>query len=160
VQNVGTFAVMLALDKWAWNADSRQVVFLKRTGQRKYTASCIDHGGCFNEGAWTFPDSPLRGAYPQNDVYRTVRGWESFEPWLNRIEKLDPAVIESCADEIPPEWYGGDCVALSKLLETFARRRSRVRELILAFRNSSRKPFPNWIDETNEGWPLSGRGVA
>ena len=152
VQNVGAFAGMLALDKWACNADSRQVVFWKRPRQRRYTASYIDHGGCFNEGAWTFPDSPLRSAYPWNEVYEGVRGWESFEPWLSGIEQMDPSIIHACADEVPPEWYSGDSNALSKMLETLVDRRKRVRELIFEFHNSSRKPFPNWIGNARRSY--------
>ena len=46
----------------------------------------IDQGYCFNAGEWSFPDSPLRGVYARNDVYRGVTGWESFQPWLGNIE--------------------------------------------------------------------------
>ena len=63
-------------------------------------ASFIDQGYCFNAGEWTFPDFPLRGVYPQNEVYARVNGWESFEPWLSRIERLDEDAIWRVAGEI------------------------------------------------------------
>ena len=144
-RNLPAFGGILALDKWTCNANGRQAVFWKRPRERKYTASFIDHGYCLNAGEWTFPDSPLRGVYPWNEVYRAVSGWESFEPWLGRIEEMDPAAIYGCAEEIPPEWYGGDWDQMSKVLNALVERRVRVRELILAFRNSSRQPFPNWV---------------
>lgn len=145
VRNLGTFPGMLALDKWACNADGRQVIFWKRAQEKKYRASYIDHGYCFNAGEWTFPDSPLRGAYPWNEVYWAVQGWASFEPWLSRIEAMPASEIRSCADEIPHEWYDRDHGALSKMLDAFVLRRSRVRELISGFRNCSMQPFPNWV---------------
>ena len=46
----------------------------------------IDQGFCFNAGEWNFPDAPLRGLYARHRVYESVRGIESFEPWLTRIE--------------------------------------------------------------------------
>jgi len=87
------FAGALALDKWTCNANGRQVAFWKKGRERKFTASFIDQGYCFNAGEWTFPDFPLRGVYPRNEVYARVNGWESFEPWLSRIEKLDEPMV-------------------------------------------------------------------
>jgi hypothetical protein len=69
VRNLREFAGMLAFDKWTCNADGRQVVFHKEMRERKYNASIIDFGYCFNAGEWSFPDAPLRGVYGINDVY-------------------------------------------------------------------------------------------
>src|SRR2546427_3720144 len=106
----------------------------------------IHRSGCFNAGEWTFPDYPLRGVYARNEVYAGVRGWESFEPWLSRIEAMDDDVIWKAASEIPPEWYRSDWDALEKLARELIERRARVRELIVLFRNSPRRPFPAWAD--------------
>lgn len=146
VRNLETFAGVLALDKWLCNADSRQAIFSRRSREKLYTASFIDHGYCFNAGEWTFPDSPLRGAYPWNEVYSRVRGWDAFEPWLTKIEQMPESAIIKAGEDLPPEWYESDWDALHELLENVMRRRGRVRELIHDFRNSSRQPFPNWKD--------------
>ena len=146
VKNLSAFCGMLALDKWLGNANGRQAVFWKKPGERKYNVSFIDQGYCFNAGEWNFPDSPLRGVYARNAVYQDVAGWESFQPWLGRIEKMDPSVIREIAGTIPPEWTGNDWPALEQLAEAIIDRRSKVRELITAFRNSSRQPFPAWAD--------------
>jgi hypothetical protein len=144
VRNLATFAGMLVVDKWLGNANGRQAVFWKKPQERKYTATFIDQGYCFNAGEWDFPDSALRGVYARNLVYQHVSGWESFEPWLSRIEGLAPATVEGIAGAVPPEWTGNDWGALEKLVEKIVERRSKVRELITAFRNSSRQPFPAW----------------
>jgi len=144
VRNVAEFAGMLALDKWTGNCNGRQAVFDRRPRERRYRATFIDQGFCFNAGEWTFPDTPLRGVYLRNRVYARVRGWASFEPWLSRIEEMDGDSIWNIADMVPPEWYGGEMATIERLLEQLMRRRGRVRELIASFRDSDREPFPMW----------------
>src|SRR5580692_3480201 len=144
VRNLETFAGMLALDKWTCNANGRQAAFWKKARERKLTATFIDQGYFFNAGDWTFPDAPLRGVFGRNDVYLCVTSWDSFEPWLSRIENFPESSLWPLADDIPPEWYGAASEELEHLLQRLLARRSRVRELILDFKNSSRNPFPNW----------------
>ena len=146
VKNREAFAGMLALDKWLGNANGRQAVFWKKPREKKYNVSFIDQGYCFNAGEWDFPDSALRGVYARNCVYQHIRGRNDFEPWLSRIEKLDPQIVRDIAGEIPPEWIAHDWAALEKLCDAVIARRSRVRDLITAFRNSSRQPFPAWAE--------------
>jgi hypothetical protein len=146
LRNIDAFAGMLALDKWTGNANGRQAAFWRKGRERKYTATFIDQGYCFNAGEWTFPDYPLRGVFARNEAYANVKGWESFEPWLSRIENMCEDEIWKQAGEIPPEWHGSDWGALENLgLQLFARR-ARVRELINCFRVSARNPFPGWIE--------------
>jgi hypothetical protein len=101
-------------------------------------------GYCFNAGEWSFPDAPLRGVFGRNDVYTGISGWESFEPWLSRIESFPEESLWRLVDQIPPEWYDSAKNELERLLATLMKRRSQVRQLILSFKNSSRNPFPNW----------------
>ena len=148
VRNLREFAGLLAFDKWTCNADGRQVVFHKEMRERKYNASFIDFGYCFNAGEWSFPDAPLRGVYGLNDVYERIVSWDDFAPWLSRIERFSEWQLQSIADEIPCEWYGGRD-ELQRLLDCLLERRSRVRQLIEDFRSSSRNPFPNWTMTTS-----------
>jgi len=150
VRNLDAFAGMLALDKWTCNSNGRQAVFWKKTRDKKYTATFVDQGYCFNAGEWSYPDSPLRGVYPRNEVYADVRGWESFEPWLSRIENIDPAILWEIAESVPPEWYGSAVDDLEHLIEGLIKRRTMVRDLIDMFRTSSREPFQNWEARTSQ----------
>ena len=61
VRNLAEFAGMLCVDKWAGNCNGRQAVFERKPRERRYRATFIDQGFCFNAGEWTFPDTPLRG---------------------------------------------------------------------------------------------------
>lgn len=144
VRNLEQFAGVLAFDKWTGNSDARQAVFRRTAKERDYTAMFIDQGFCFNAGEWTFPDIPWQGVFARNSVYSEVTGWDSFDPWLNRIEQFDTDTLWNIVELVPPEWYGNNLFQLEELIETLLRRRSRVREMISQFRQSSRAPFPNW----------------
>lgn len=164
VKNLSEFAGILALDKWTGNANGRQAIFTRRQRERRYKAVFIDFGYCFHAGEWRFEDAPLRGVYYRNDVYREIAGWESFEPWLTRMETMPAETVWAAANEVPPEWYGGDLSEMEALVEKLLTRRSRIRELIEAFGNSDRRPFPKWGEagrENGEGsWKAAGWGTT
>jgi hypothetical protein len=145
VRNIQDFARVLVLDRWTCNCDGRQAVFTHK-GKRRvdYSATFIDQGYCFNAGEWSFPDSPLRGVYANNCVYKHVSGWDAFEPALARAEQVDVNEIWRIAAAVPAEWYEFDADGLDRLVETLHRRRAVIRDLITQFRNSSRNPFPSW----------------
>jgi len=160
LKNLSEFAGILALDKWTGNANGRQAVFARRQREKRYKAVFIDFGYCFHAGEWRFEDAPLRGVYYRNDVYREVTGWESFEPWLTRLETMAGETVWEAANEVPPEWYGGDQSEMEALVEKLLARQSRIRELIEAFGNSDRRPFPKWGEagrEREEGGWRGGR---
>ena len=164
VRNLAEFAGILAFDKWTGNANGRQAVFAKKQRERRYRAVFIDFGYCFQAGEWRFEDLPLRGVYHRNDVYREIRAWSAFEPWLARIENLAEEVVWSIANRVPPEWYGSDLSEMEALVEKLLARRSRVREWIDGFRNSDRRPFPNWgrLEESlgGESWKAGPWGAT
>ncbi len=153
LRNLEEFLGILCVDKWAGNCNGRQAVFSRRAKERKYKATFIDQGFCFNAGEWTFPDSPLRGTYGTNRVYAQVTGWKSFEPWLSRIEAMEPSTLWQIAEAVPPEWYGGNPDSIERLMEQMLLRKSRVRNLIRSFRDSDRVPFPLWTGSTRVSVP-------
>ncbi|MFQ5664335.1 MAG: HipA family kinase [Terriglobia bacterium] len=145
VENLAEFPGMLLFDQWTCNTNGRQVIFVSTPHKRRgYRALMIDQGFCFNAGEWNFPDSPLRGLYYRHRPYAQVRGWESFEPYLTRLEALAPRVLDEAAAAVPPEWYNADTQAMTRLLEQLDHRRARIRELIAATRGSHRQPFSHW----------------
>jgi hypothetical protein len=169
VQNLPDFLGIFVFDKWTCNTNGRQAIFFREPedhfGQAAgllprqdplavpstspngapYVAMMIDHGFCFNAGEWDFPDAPLRGLYARHRVYQGVTGMESFEPWLDRLEKhMTESALGEEAGHIPPDWYADDWQGLERLIERLYARRKRVRELIFSARNSGRDPFPNW----------------
>jgi HipA-like kinase len=141
-----TFLGGLVFDKWTCNCDSRQVIFHRPAGDEgaSYSVAMIDQGFCFNDGDWSFPDSPLRGLYPRRLVYEKVTGLDSFEPFLSRIENVTPADVEMCTRGIPADWCDPDPGQLVHLAEILYARRRTVRQAIIDTKNSSLAPFPNW----------------
>jgi hypothetical protein len=144
VKNLNEFAGMLAFDKWTGNGDGRQAVFVRGSRERRYRAFFIDHGYCFNAGSWKFEDIPLRGVYFRNEAYEGVCGWESFEPWLTRLESFAAETIWKIACAMPAQWYGGNQSELEELVGKLVARRGRIRDLIAAFARTDKRPFPRW----------------
>ena len=140
------FLGALVFDKWTCNCDGRQVIFWRSADDEgtAYSGFLIDQGFCFNDGEWSFPDSPLRGIYPRRLVYESVRGLQSFEPYLSRVEKLEPAQLEECVRGIPADWCGEDPAQLARLAEKLYERRRKLRQALVDAKNSSLQPFPNW----------------
>lgn len=147
IANLADLVRCLTLDKWTGNCDGRQTIFSRRSIHQRFRMELIDQGYCFNAGQWNFPDLPLHGVYYRNYVYTGVTGWESFEPILTRAEEAGPVDVWRCAEQIPPEWFEYKYDALNQLIETLYQRRRSIRDLITAFRNSSRSPFPNWQEK-------------
>ena len=152
VENLHDFAGMLVFDKWTCNTNGRQTLFFQQPhpgqdlAEAGFRTVMIDQGFCFNAGEWNFPDAPLRGLYARNRVYESVTGRESFGPWIERLEKrMNERALDEIIGEIPPEWYADDLDALHRLAEQLVRRRARVPELLLAAKQTTRQPFPNWV---------------
>lgn len=156
VTNLAEFCGMLVFDKWTCNTNGRQAIFFRETDgaahslergagtATRYCARMIDNGFCFNAAEWNFPDAPLRGLYARHRVYESVRGMDSFEAWIARVERIEETALEEIYAKIPPEWYDCDSDALERMLEQLLRRRKLVRELIVSAWKSSAQPFPNW----------------
>jgi hypothetical protein len=140
------FLGAFVFDKWTCNCDGRQLIFYRSVDQEgsTYSAALIDHGFCFNDGDWNFPDSPIRSLYPRRLVYEGVIGLKSFEPFLSRVENLQAAELEECIRGIPEEWCGEHPEKLMRLAERLYERRRHVRQALIDAKNSALSPFRNW----------------
>ena len=157
VENLHEFAGVLVFDKWAGNADARQSVFV-RARVRDYAPEAaihplrvgfvsimIDHGYMFNGPHWEFMDSAATGMYFRPSVYHSVRGWDSFHPWLDRVVNFPESVIDDALRQMPPAWLNGDADLLIRLLERLMDRRKRVPQMIENCWRSHLNPFPRWV---------------
>jgi hypothetical protein len=72
--------------------------------------------------------------------------------------------VWEAANDVPPEWYGGDQAEMEALVEKLLKRQSRIRELIEAFGNSDRRPFPKWGEgggeRGEEAWRVARWGIG
>ncbi len=153
VANRRDFLGALVFDKWTSNADSRQAIFFRTraagpageaAGPAAFVAQMMDHGYVFQGPHWEFRDSPIQGLYYRRAVYEDVRGWEDFEPWLERVIHFPEEAMDEAMRRVPLEWLEGDEDELEKLLETLLRRRRRTPALIEECRDGEKNPFPNW----------------
>jgi hypothetical protein len=156
VENVADFRGVLAFDKWMGNADSRQAIFFRAQIEgwlpgagdppRKLglIAQMIDNGFVFEGPHWRFSESAIQGLYFRPSVYRSVRGFADFEPWLERISNFPEEVVDQAVKQIPPAWLEGDEEELNRLLERLLSRCRRVPDMIEACRTARVNPFPEW----------------
>jgi hypothetical protein len=156
VVNVAEFRGVLAFDKWMGNADARQSIFFRarlrqwspasaeQAPRAGFVAHMMDHGYVFDGPHWIFPDSPLQGLYFRPNVYQSVKSWDDFQPWLDRIVHFPEEVVDEAQKQIPPEWLAEDSAALDALLEKLMSRRKRVPDLIRDSRRGRVNPFPEW----------------
>jgi HipA-like kinase len=156
VENRSEFLGILAFDKWAGNADSRQAVFFRARAKSwtplkgetparvGFFAQMIDHGFAFNGPLWRFSDSPLQGLYFRTSVYNEVRSLDSFQPWLDMVGNFPIEVIDSAWKEIPSEWLREDADELEALLEALLKRRPQLPRLLEDIRRERPSAFPNW----------------
>lgn len=156
VVNLNEFLGILVFDKWTSNADTRQSIFIRgRLSQYVRShfdesrgtgllALMMDHGCIFNGPHWKYEDSPLQGLYFRPIVYRHVRGWGDFEPWLDRVVHFPERAVAEIRRSTPPEWIGEDEKDLDKMLEMLIRRQKKVPYLVRACSKGRMNPFPNW----------------
>ena len=104
----------------------------------------IDHGFAFDAQNWQFIDAPERGLYTRREVYKTVTGYESFDPWLSMIRDCPTEVLDKAREKTPSAWLEQDRSALESLLDRLYARRKHVPDLVRDAKRSARDPFPNW----------------
>ena len=145
IENISDFLGMLVFDKWTCNTDIRQTVFYKENDHTGFLTRMIDQGYCFNAGEWDFRDRSFIGLFPQQSVYRFVRGLDSFGQWLEVLEdRITITWLRNAAMQIPSAWYDSNMQALDGLIAQLDRRRMSVRKLIEEAKADFRRPFPNW----------------
>ena len=142
IENVLDVPGMLVFDKWTYNTDDRQAIFVRDQGCTTYRAVMIDQGHCFNGVHWNFPDYPIQCLGLYELVYSSVKRFGNFEPWIERLEtEFDIAVLEDAGNRIPPEWYDGYRELLLGLLERLDRRRADVVDLLWCTWKTIRRSF-------------------
>jgi CheY-like chemotaxis protein len=121
--NPEDFAGIQLFDLWTCNRDMRQAVYWKRSQQKKFTVTFIDHGHCFGGPDWKFPTSFKADSLPSADEGGS---------WLAKLDSLPPDLIFRLVHEIPPEWYSNDKGGLCDMLARLVVRRVDLRRLLAA----------------------------
>jgi HipA-like protein len=147
VENLADFAGMFVFDRWTGNTDTRQAIFNREKTSLHYRATMIDQGCCFNGAKWNFPSVPARISLYDSPPYSSCKGFDAFEPWLDRLEDdITETTLLEAGKEIPKEWYEYDVDGLARLLESLNRRRKGIRDLLWTLLKACPKSFPNWSE--------------
>ncbi len=111
VKNLAEFAGILALDKWTGNANGRQAVFARKAARAPLPGGLHRLRILLSRRRMAFRGcAAARRLSIATMSTARVTGWESFEPWLTRLETMPAETVWAAANEVPPEWYGGDLV--------------------------------------------------
>ena len=142
VRNLREFAGILALDKWTCNINGRQADFSKKPARAPF-AQPSSTRATFSCRDWKFIDASLGGVYADNTIYREVTRWRASNPGLaaSRAWPQRP-VSDRGMHSAGVVWWrserpGGPAGAAAGTPCAGAR-------VLVAFRESARKPFPNW----------------
>ena len=160
VENLDDFVGMLCLDRLCGQVDGRQAMFVLSPFGGTYRVVFIDQGFYFGADKWVFYDLPRYGLYQHPQVYRSVRGFSSFAPWLARIRaNWDAETIATIAGEVPPAWYEHDQESFVALIEQLQERPTKLPQLLRETARHAKSHFPRWNDQSARG-PLLEAGSA
>lgn len=161
--NASIFGGMLAFDKWLSNTDTRQAVFVREKGSMRYHPHFIDQSQCFAGSKWELNFDPTHGLFHKGQVYRAIKDWEVFEPFIEAFMSVSATAVWTIAQDIPPEWYDGRRGDLDALVEALLRRRSSIFTLVEKQLKATPELFPQWSRRVSvyiPGGQSSGVGLS
>jgi hypothetical protein len=147
IQHQNAFAGACVFDIWVANTDMRQAVFYReRNSVRSLSVLFIDNSHLFGGPDWTFEETDMTGRYMSASAYRNIQSWNSFCPWLQRIEQMSKTdTVWLIANSIPEEWLcGRDRHSIERIAEELLERSRNLGERIAAHVRSRHELFPNW----------------
>jgi hypothetical protein len=137
--NRNEFTGVLVFDKWACNADSRQAIFHRAhttnvdsaVSEVRWVAQMIDHGQMFQGRDWTFRDSPVQGPYMHAAIYGRSPTLPDFEPWIEKVSRLDEDVFDTVFNAVPAPWISKEEKELVRvLLGRLQKRQEQIPQLL------------------------------
>jgi hypothetical protein len=134
ITNINDFATMFVLDKWLYQTDKRQAIYIRDrnvTDTISFRAYFIDHGFTFGGQQWQFSEAPLHGlAYPRS-IYSLLDMRTLTTAAVDRVEAIPGEILQSPVDGIPASWLApGDHGRLTQLLLALDTRRKGLRALV------------------------------
>jgi hypothetical protein len=135
VSNLNDFAKALVVDRWLYQLDQRQAVFVHErglaAGEISFRAHFIDHGMAFAGSAWELREATGNGLYMDRVVYSLINMPEICEETVAQIEALTEEQTFSALATLPDCWLSyGDREELRRLVENLYKNRSRLRRTV------------------------------
>ena len=102
VRNLPDFARVLVLDKWACNADGRQLIFSRKTLEAGDTKQhSLTRGTASMPASGRSPTFLCEACTRTTACTRVSRDGIEFEPALSKAEGMDADAVWQCATDIP-----------------------------------------------------------
>ena len=135
VINLNDFAKTFVADRWLYQTDQRQAVFVRDRGlaggQIRFRAHFIDHGLTFSGSSWKLREAALHGLYLDRGVYSFINMPEICEQAVSQIESLTEDQVFSASVTLPSSWLSGDDKEeLNRLLERLCQNRLKLRGMV------------------------------
>jgi hypothetical protein len=134
VVNLADFARAFVLDKWLYQTDKRQAIFVreqKAASVLGFRAYLIDHGMSFAGSQWELADAPMFGLCIQRGIYSMVHVQNFYQEALSCIEAITEDALYAAAEDIPSAWFSpGDYDCLANLFLKLQRRKTHLRSLV------------------------------
>jgi len=135
VSNLDDFAKVFVLDRWLYQLDQRQAIFVQerssQPGQRRFRAYFVDHGMAFAGSAWDLREASGHGLYRDRNVYSLVDMSDVCNQTVSQIESLTEKEVFSPLKTLPESWLSpGSKSKLTRLLKKLLANRSGLRRLV------------------------------
>jgi hypothetical protein len=134
VVNLPDFAKAFVLDKWLYQTDIRQAIFVrdqKTASVPGFRAYLIDHGMSFAGSQWELADAPMFGLCMERGICSIVQGQNFYEEALSRIETITADALYAASEGVPSAWFSpGDYECLADLFVRLQRRKTDLRFLV------------------------------
>jgi len=102
----------------------------------------VDRSHCLMNTDWEkFRYTGYAEPIAQSEIARRIHTFSQMESWISCAERLDLHGIWELAFQLPPQWYGGDRMAITRVLDKLAERMWTLRRSVHAF--VDRGYFPN-----------------
>jgi len=133
IVNLGDFATTWVLDKWFYNADIRQAVFVRAKDARPtgFRAFMIDHGMCFDGIHWELRDELPNRPDWNRGVYDHLDMPAECERTLAQIDSMTSDILIQAAHSFPFCWLReGDRKCLDALIRSLLTRQRKLHSII------------------------------
>jgi hypothetical protein len=133
IVNLGDFATTWVLDKWFYNTDIRQAVFVRAKDARPigFRAFMIDHGMCFDGIHWELRDALSSRPDWNRSLYDHLDMPTECERTLAQIDSMSSDILIQAAHSFPASWLQDvDRECLDALIRSLLARQCKLHSII------------------------------
>jgi hypothetical protein len=160
VVNLNDFAKVFVVDRWLYQSDRRQAIFVREPGsaenRTRFRAHLIDHGKAFAGSSWELREAAGHGLYFNKSVYSLINMPEICQQTVSQVEALTEEQVLLPLATLADCWLSaGEYEPLNQLMKSLCKSRSGLRRMIE--RQLASLPLEEW--SSNEKNESAGAGA-